>query len=298
MDPEKSYHKSDQSPQPKTNDPTSNSGLLEAMRSSRPGYLLAAVSVKLAMFGSGAAVAEAADNGANSNTTPPPQSSGKTNAKETPSANASKIYIRGKWRYGLSTHIQAPRFEGVPGLNNPLLTPKDKKCVRPGLVSPVINEAALYFPNARLNDSGQPNQLLRVSAQYPSISRSPSVSPGECDDYRRINQIRGQVEDPREQGTYHSIRGESIWSPFSCSSCKDKEDLNDASEYFYQDEPTSHEPETYYYKCTPGPDVTHARAIIRQRVKHIETNQVLAQRFVNVPITPLVSLDNPVNAAC
>lgn len=213
-------------------------------------------------------------------------------AAKTSSAAASKIHIRGKWRYGISTAMQAPKFEGVPGLNSPVLSPADKKCVRPGLVKPAINQAALYYPNGRPSDGPYPQQLLRVSAQYPSM-------PEECsDNYRRINTIKGEMGDPKDRNIFHNMRGKGIWLPFSCVSCQDKEELNDASEYYYQDGPTGHELGSYYYKCTPGPGVTRVRAVVRQRVKQLDTNQILGQKFFKVPITPYDSLQNPQSAAC
>lgn len=292
MDLERLAQTPEQKPQTGPDKPLDNShSVLEALRATKLGYILAAMSVKLAMLG-GADSAEATNKVVGDNVSPQPIENTNT-AKTSALATASKIYIRGSKRFGISGAIEAPKFEKAPGLNSPGLSSIDRKCVQSGLRSPSIKEAALYYPGGRPGPTFQPQQLIRVSALFPAMPLE------ECsDNYRRINQIKTQMQDPKNHKIWHDMRGEGIWLPVSCISCRGKEDLNKAGEYYFQDDPTGHELESYYYRCTRGSGITHVRAFLRQRVKKLSDNQVLGQKIIKVPIAPFDSLQNPKSVAC
>lgn len=177
-------------------------------------------------------------------------------------------------------------------------------CVSAGLAKPRVLEAWLRHPGDRKT------QGISLEADWQAL-------PADCDDrFVRVPSVRFQLQDPKNHARWINVgsfvrperdfrevteeleaereaEGKSCWElteagkSFACEVDPRVTNKGGKGSAYAPESPGWPEPvpalERYRYDCTPGPGITHVRALIKNVVTNASTGKV-AERIYEVPV--------------
>jgi hypothetical protein len=193
-------------------------------------------------------------------------------------------------------------------------SPLKENCVKAGIAKPKVREALVRHPGDRKTQS------MFVEATWRAL-------PDDCEDHIvRLPSVRFQLQSPKEHTRWINVggfalperrswevkeeveaekeaEGKSCWEitdagrSFACNlNLHVTNKGGEGSAYARKSPGPWPDPQPRYdryrYRCTPGPGVTHVRALIRHVVRDLSTGKVVAERLYMVPVK-VVSYSEP-----
>lgn len=148
-------------------------------------------------------------------------------------------------------------------------------CVRAGLKMPKILEAKMYYPGRRIPPR---MQSVNLRVEFDGL-------PAECSGkFRRLSQVKAQIQDAKRPRVWinldPAIKWRDIW-PYDATTNTGGNMGGVGGAIIASN---GHEGNRVYYRCSPGPRKTRARAFFRNQIRDLKTGRIIRQKIIKRPI--------------
>lgn len=150
------------------------------------------------------------------------------------------------------------------------------ECVKAGLVMPVVVHARMHHPGRKHNPR---IQAVDIKVRFAAL-------PSECSgEYRRISQVRVQLQDPKRRKHWFRLEPGLKWRDVFSWDPTTQTGGNKAGVGGANISSNGHEGSNVFYRCSKGKRKTRARAFYRNQVKDLSTGRIIGQNFMKRSIT-------------